>query len=237
VRLRGRDGDPLAGWGMRTVLSWALLPGLLSFVWSFISQPLFLQRNLLVSVPAAGLALAVALADRRLPRWAAGLGIGLVLLIRVVPVVAAYDVSPEPWARVADRVLGDVRPGDCIAFYPEDGRNAFRWYVSQHDAFAKAPRPVLPAGGWGVGRPYVELYPTMSVARVAAVRAACPRLWFVSSHEGQQRGPAVSVRHRVRWLRLRRRLERVYAPDRVHRFGYASVIRLQLLRPRPHRHG
>jgi hypothetical protein len=75
----------------------------------------------------------------------------------------------------------------------------------------------------------------MSPARVARVRAACPRLWFVSSHEGQEHGPTVSVGHRLRWLQLRHRLQRAYAPAEVHRFGYASVIRLQLLHPRRHR--
>jgi hypothetical protein len=235
VRLRGRRDDPLGSWGMATILAWAIVPGLLCFAWSFISQPLFLQRNLFVSVPAVGLALAVGLADRRLPRWAAGLGIAIVLLIRVVPVAAAYGVSPEPWQRVADRVLANSRPGDCIAFYPEDGRNAFRWYVARASAADRAPRPVLPAGGWGVHPPYVELYPTLSPGRVAQVRASCRRLWFITSHEGQVTGPSVSVRHRVRWLRLRRRLEHAYGPARVHSFGYASTIRLELLRPRRHR--
>jgi hypothetical protein len=235
VRLRGRRDDPLGSWGMATILAWAIVPGLLCFAWSFISQPLFLQRNLFVSVPAVGLALAVGLADRRLPRWAAGLGIAIVLLIRVVPVAAAYGVSPEPWQPVADRVLANSRPGDCIAFYPEDGRNAFRWYVARASAADRAPRPVLPAGGWGVHPPYVELYPTLSPGRVAQVRASCRRLWFITSHEGQVTGPSVSVRHRVRWLRLRRRLEHAYGPARVHSFGYASTIRLELLRPRRHR--
>ena len=60
------------GWAMATVLAWALLPAVLAFIDALVSQPLFLPRNLLVSVPAIALALAVGICDHRLPPLGGG---------------------------------------------------------------------------------------------------------------------------------------------------------------------
>jgi hypothetical protein len=228
LRARSRPGDRLGGFGMALALTWALVPGLVEFLGSFISQPVFLPRNVLVSVPAVALVLGVALADRRLPRWAALGGVALVLFIRTVPVIAGYGATPEPWREVTAQVLAATRPGDCVAFYPEDGRNAFRYYVDRDDAVARAPRPVLPTAGWTVTRPFVELYPTLSTRRIASLRGGCRRMWLVSSHEGQPRGPAESRRHLRRWFALRERLRQAYGPGRFHTEGWASAIHIEL---------
>jgi 4-amino-4-deoxy-L-arabinose transferase-like glycosyltransferase len=228
-----RPGDRLGGWGMRLALAWALVPGLVEFLGSFASQPVFLPRNVLVSVPAVALLLGVALADRRLPRWVALVGVALVLFIRAVPVLAAYSATPEPWREVTAEVLAAARPGDCIAFYPEDGRNAFRYYVARDGAVASSPRAVLPAVGWAVTRPFVELYPTLSTRRIASLRGACRRMWLISSHAGQPRGPAQSRHHLQRWLALRQRLRRVFRPGRLQTDGWASAIHIELFSGRP----
>ena len=232
ARRTGAADDALAGWSSATVLSWALVPGALAFVYSLVApQPIFLSRNLLISVPAVAIALAMAIADRRLPRWAAGAALALALLVRVVPVAAGYGVSPEPWRQASAQVLAAARPGDCVAFYPEDGRNAFAYYVARSGAgaSARAPRSVLPALGWGTATPFVEVYATLSAGRIAALRARCERIWFVTSHEGQSSGPARSRRHRAQWHALDRRLERVFGHGPTVTLGYASAIHIQLL--------
>jgi hypothetical protein len=145
-----------------------------------------------------------------------------------VPVIAGYGATPEPWREVTAQVLAATRPGDCVAFYPEDGRNAFRYYVDRDDAVARAPRPVLPTAGWTVTRPFVELYPTLSTRRIASLRGGCRRMWLVSSHEGQPRGPAESRRHLRRWFALRERLRQAYGPGRFHTEGWASAIHIEL---------
>ena len=50
--LRWRRGEPV--WGMGLVLSWCVLPGALTFLYSVISQPVFVPRNVLMSTPAVG---------------------------------------------------------------------------------------------------------------------------------------------------------------------------------------
>jgi hypothetical protein len=236
VRARARDEraeDRLAGFGSAMVLSWIVVPGLIAFLGSLVAQPVFIPRNVVASTPAVALALGLILADRRLPRWLAIAGVGGALFIRAVPVIDGYGVSPEPWRQVTARVLAAARPGDCVAFYPEDARNAFRYYVARARAQARAPRAVLPAVGWSTTTPYVEIYASLSGAEIRGLRSHCARLWFVTSHEGQRSGPIDARRHRVQWLALRRRLQRVFGSGPVAMSGWASPIHVELMPGRP----
>jgi hypothetical protein len=153
-----------------------------------------------------------------------------VLALRAIPVGHSYGVSPEPWRAVTADVLAQARPGDCVAFYPQDGRMAFQYYVGiGAAAVRRAPRSVLPIVAWGVVKPYVEDYATLSPSQITARAAGCRRLWFVSSHEGQPNGPAGSRANRARYLRLDAELERSFGPAPIHKYGYASTIHVQLL--------
>jgi mannosyltransferase len=227
VARRGRRGEPV--WGMALVLAWCVLPAALTFLYSLVSQPVFVPRNVLVSTPAVALAFAPALADRRWPRFVAAGLLVAVLAARAVPVVRAYGVSPEPWRAVTAQVLAQSRPGDCIAFYPADARMAFQYYVGTGLGVRRAPRAVLPAGPWGVVRPYVEEYAVPSAAELARRTAGCERMWLVSSHEGQPNGPAVARAHRAQWFALSAALRRRFGAGPVTKHGYASVIHVQLM--------
>ena len=55
-------------WGPVLALSWLVVPVALMWLESFIGQPIFTPRNLLVSLPAVALLLAWALLRSRLPR-------------------------------------------------------------------------------------------------------------------------------------------------------------------------
>jgi hypothetical protein len=220
-------------WATAMVLSWCLVPAALTFLYSLVSQPIFVPRNLLISTPAVALALAPLISDRRFPRVLAVTTLVGVLVLRAIPVGHSYGVSPEPWQTVTADVLAQARPGDCIAFYPEDGRMAFQYYVGTGAAaLRRAPRSVLPIVAWGVVRPYVEDYATLTPSQITARAAGCRRMWLVSSHEGQADGPAPSRANRAQYLRLDAELERVFGSGRagpISKFGYASTIHLQLL--------
>ena len=188
-----------------------------------------LPRNLMMSVPPVGLVLALGLTDPRLPRLAVAGGLLLLVGLRAVPLVAAYDVSPEPWRQSTAYVLARSRPGDCIAFYPEDSRMAFQYYVGTAPAAVdRSPRSILPVARWGQDHPFVEHYATLTGAQVAAARASCGRLWFVSSHEGEPNGPPTSLANRARYMALRASLARAFDPAPIVKFGYASAIHVQL---------
>ncbi len=223
-------GEPLAGWGAVLVLSWAIVPPALVFLYSFVSQPLFQPRNLVTSVPAIAFVVALAICDRRLPAAVAGVALALALGIRLVPLALSYDVSPEPWDAATHAVLTAARPGDCVVFYPEDGHNPFQYYErNAKPAAAVAPRSALPVSGWNEVRSYVERYETLSPARQAALASSCTRLWLVSSHEGQSSGPARSRRNLRTFNHFRTQLEHRFGKGQVRTYGYASAIHVRLL--------
>ena len=153
----------------------------------------------------------------------------MLVALRAVPLVAAYDVSPEPWRQSTAYVLSRARPGDCVAFYPEDSRMAFQYYVGTQSATVdRAPRSILPVARWGQDHPFVEHYATLTPAQVAAARTSCGRLWFVSSHEGEPDGPRQSLANRAQYMALRASLARAFGHAPIAKFGYASAIHVQL---------
>jgi mannosyltransferase len=227
VRAR-RTGE--AGWTGMMTLAWFAVPVALTFVYSLVAQPLFLPRNLLMCVPAGGLLLALGITDRRLPRLVTPAAVVVLLALRALSLGASYGVSPEPWRAATADVLARARPGDCIAFYPEDGRMAFQYYVGTGTAAARrAPRSILPVARWGVVTPYVEDYLGLSPSELARRSAGCRRLWLVSSHEGELNGPQQSRANRALFRRLGGELQQAFGHAQVKQYGYASAVHVQLL--------
>jgi hypothetical protein len=221
---------PAATWGLGLLLAWFAVPVAITFVYSVAAQPLFQPRNLLMCVPAAALLLGAGLGHPRLPRMLAPALLVVLIALRALQVGAAYGVSPEPWRQVTAYVEAHARPGDCIAFYPEDARMAVQYYVgSGSRAGARAPSSILPVVAWGQVKPYVERYVTLSPAQISRRAAGCRRLWFVTSHEGQPDGGPQSLVHMARFHELRARLERQFGTAAVRQFGYAAAIHVQLL--------
>jgi mannosyltransferase len=187
-------------WGPLLALSWLVVPVVLMWIWSVIGQSLFTPRNALVSLPAVALLLGWLLGRSRLG-WAA---VAILIALRVVALVPSYGTSPENWRAATAYVLKAERPGDCVAFYPLDGKMPFAYYAGQ---------PV---------RPYVERYETPRLS------PACSRVWLVASHQGQPDGPAPSRAHYATYVALRAELASRYPRRTTRSFGYASVIWVQL---------
>jgi hypothetical protein len=133
--------------------------------------------------------------------------VAILIGLRAVALVPSYGVSPENWRAATAYVLRGERPGDCVAFYPLDGKMPFAYYAGQ---------PV---------KPYVERYETPQVP------SGCSRVWLVASHQGQPNGPAVSREHFARYVALRDELTRRFGPSTARSFGYASVIWVERFGP------
>jgi hypothetical protein len=219
--LRGRRTKP--DWGRDLLICWLLVPVVLAWLESIAGQPIFLPRNLLPVLPATALLLALLVTDRRLPRPAAWPILAVLLVLRALPLIAAYGVSPEDWKSATGYVLTRAVPSDCIAFYPADAHMAFAYYVPAR-VKARAPRSVLPLAPWGGLRPYVEDYASLTGAELRQLPVRCPRLWFVASHQGQPDGPAAARANLGRFRALRATLRREYARSATATFGYAATI-------------
>ncbi len=191
-------------WGPVLALSWLVVPLGLMLSWSFIGQPIFTPRNLLVSLPAVALLLGWVIMSSRLSPIVAWVAVAILIALRAVTLAPAYGTSPENWRAATAYVLASSRPGDCVAFYPLDASMPFDYY---------AGRPV---------RPHVEQYDT------PAVPSGCTRVWLVASHQGLPTGTATSRAHYARYVAVRKSLAREYRQRTVRSFGYASVIWVEL---------
>jgi mannosyltransferase len=181
-------------------LAWLVVPLVLMWLWSLVGQSVFTPRNLLVALPAVALLLGWVITQSRFV-WPA---LVVLIALRAVALVPSYGTSPEDWRAATAYVTGAERPGDCVAFYPQDGRMPFAYYTHQ---------PV---------KPYIERYETPSVP------SGCTRVWLVVSHQGLPSGSATSQTHFARYVALRDQLTGRYAHHSTRSFGYASVIWIEL---------
>lgn len=240
ARALSRRDEERSAFALVLLVGWLAVPFLLALFGSEIGQSVFVPRNLLISLPPASILLAMvafrlAHGQRARPTTKTASRVGwLVVLgfivLRALQLAPSYGTSPEDWHSAVSHVLASDKPGDCIAFYPSDGRMAFEYYVGgQAHGIGSAPRPVLPAEAWGKVTPYVEDYATFSPSALKRVAASCPRLWLVASHEGVANGPAGSAAHYVRYRQLRAALEAAYLRHETSSFGYADPVEVELL--------
>ncbi len=244
VRDWRRHGAAPALFGPSLLLAWVVLPVVLAFAESLVATPLFLPRNLLYCEPAAAILLAWGLTRRTLPSarltrapLAPTLALGAVailIVLRALELAPSYGVSPEDWQGATSFVVGHAQPCDCVAFYPADGRMAFQYYLPGRlggtgDLHGVVPRPVLPLTPWTDVRTFVEDYTVPSSAVVAQLPSRCPRLWFVSTHQGRVHGSPAARAEYHRYIAFRAALETEYATHQARLFGYASAVRVELL--------
>jgi hypothetical protein len=219
----GRRGSET--WRPALVLSWLAVPLAFALVESWVGQSIFLPRNLLICIPAVSLLLAVGLTQRGIPTLLAGLALAGLLALRALQVAPSYGVSPESWRAATAYVVAHATARDCVAFYPSDGRNAFRYYLGRG---ARPPRPVLPDAPFSSTRAYIEDYATLSGPQLESLPRGCPRLWFIWSHEGQPSGTAGSRANYARFVVLRTSLAAEYPNAVVRSFGYAAPVTVEL---------
>ena len=216
-----------AGWRPAVMIAWLLVPAIVALIESLVGQSIFQARYLLVSLPAVSLLLAWTLADRpfsvRRRSWSwVPLGVVAALLVlRALQLGPAYGVASENWRAATATVIADAEPRDCLAFYPADGRMAFRYYLRD---FGRAPRPILPALPWSRVQPFIEDYPSLTGTELARIPAQCGRVWLVARRGGGAGGTTVSHANFLRFERLRSSLADVYPLSHTDSFGQAGLL-------------
>lgn len=226
----GGGDEARARWAVVLVGAWLVVPPVLDGLESLVGQSVFESRYLLISAPAAALALAWLMCDSGLARPVGLAGLALLIGLRAWQIAPSYGVSPENWKAATSYLTARSRPHDCVAFYPEDGRQAADYYIEASGTRIRAalPRPVLPAAPFSQVRPYLEQYVSLSHAGLQAVASSCGRVWLLASHVGVPGATPESTAHRHRFDVLVGRLEHRYRAHRVVRFGYASPVSVWL---------
>jgi hypothetical protein len=229
IALAGRGRMP---YGERVsellIASWFVVPIGLALIASKAGVQVELARGSVLLVPAVALLLAWLFQHPRLPPELGWGGLAALVVLRALQLGPSYGVSPEPWSTVTAYVAGSAGPpGQCVAFYPQDGRMAFDYYLQRGRMSASSRLlPALPSLPWSSTRPYVERYVTPAHTSLATIAGGCPVLWLIASHEGLRHGPPASLANYRRYRALVTALERLYRRSRERSFGWAAVIRV-----------
>ncbi|HUY58867.1 MAG TPA: glycosyltransferase family 39 protein [Solirubrobacteraceae bacterium] len=220
------------------VLSWAVVPSVVALVLYAAGEPIELSRITILVMPALALLLAWMLLQAGL---APSLGLWLcaaLLVLRLAQLLPSYGVSSEPWNEVTAYVVAATPAAQpaCVAFYPQDGREPFDYYLRElgqpRGNPAPSLRPILPSVAWTHVRPFVEVYGygTLDAIRARPPRIAreCPRVWLIGTHEGQAHGTARSRTNLTRYRQLERGFAQLYPNSTLRTFGWASPINVSL---------
>ncbi len=214
-------------------LGWFGVPVALELVVSLVAQPILLPRNVMVSLPAVALLLALACTgggrDGRRAVAAGAFALGGLLVLRGLSLFPTYGTSPENWRTATDSVLHASRAGDCVVFYPEDGRMVFDYYLTRAGPAATALlRPALPTTPWSEVVPFVERYRVLSPGAARALASSCGRVWLVASHQGSSTGPAAARAHLAGYRSSLDALGAAYSSESFGAFGYSAPVDVTL---------
>jgi hypothetical protein len=229
VRRRMPYGERMAA---LLIAAWLVVPILFALAAAKAGVQVELARGSALVAPAVALLLAWLLhhphPQPRLPAALAWSGVALLLALRALQLAPSYGVSPEPWRAVADYVRTSASPSaQCLAFYPQDDRMPFDYYLARgHAPGAARLTPVLPSLAWSTVSPFVERYSSPSRPRLAAIARGCPQLWLIASHEGLRRGPPQSRANYRHYRALLGALALWYPRQRARSFGWAATIRV-----------
>lgn len=221
-----KDGLRNGSWRAMLLVSWLVVPSLVALMAAVIGEPIELARCTVLIMPVVALLTAWVLFRPWVPRVASVGAITLLLVLRSSPLTPSYGQSPEDWRSATAFVVNvAAAQGACLMFYPQDSRMAFDYYVRHGDlAQAAKLRSVLPAIPWTQVTPYVEQYAIPTKAQLRTIVNECPRLWLISSHQGQENGPRLSGLNYVKYERLVARLGWVYPHQNLVQFGYAARV-------------
>ncbi len=128
--MRARRGGAMDDyWRGMLLVTWAVVPSVLLALIS-LRQPMFLQRYVFFSLPAA--LMLAAIGAGVLARWRLGLLVVLALCVADIPsVVKSYHKPREDWRGASNLVLSSASQGDAVAFFPFYTRVMLDYYASQ----------------------------------------------------------------------------------------------------------
>jgi mannosyltransferase len=135
-------------WRGMLILLWLMLPPVILALIS-LRQPMFLQRYMIFSLPAA--ILLAALGMSVLYRWRIGLFLVVLLCGMSLPaILGEYSKPREDWRGAGNTVLASASPGDAVVFFPFYTRIMLDYYRDRYGANAPALHVFAPqyyAGG------------------------------------------------------------------------------------------
>jgi mannosyltransferase len=150
ARAFARSGRSRAAWTDGLALSWLLVPFALSALVSFTVKPIFLDRYLIVCVPAVALLAATALARLRF-RPVAAAALAVVVIGSLVTISRSYGGHRTNWRDAVAYVSGHASTADGIVVCPPRARLPVTYYVTRTVPQVIRPISLSPADHWEAG--------------------------------------------------------------------------------------
>jgi hypothetical protein len=217
-----RRREDLPAFAPAFLLCWLVVPVGVDWVVSVSVQPVFITRYLLYSLPAGSILTAAVVTRLRPVVLGAAVTVAF-LVLRFLQIPEAYGRPFENWQAPTAYVLAHDRPGDCIAFYVDDGRMPFEYYLRRTPGHVTPPRPVLPAVPWSGNPVEVEVNTPIPSAAMPGVIGGCPRLFLVASHDGSPLGSPHQRAAYGDYHRMLDQLDAGYPTVGSRRFGSVTI--------------
>jgi mannosyltransferase len=167
--------------GAAVLACWAVLPVALTYLYSVAVQPLFVDRFLIVALPALVLLAGAGLA--RLHPVAGGLVLVGLVAVSAVELVNWYGGEKQKdWRAASSFVLDDHREGDAVTFVRPHVRTSFEYYNRRAGDVVPPEAVLFPTyEEWVIGEPNTDIAP-FEADDVAAAAPGHPRLWAFFTH-------------------------------------------------------
>jgi mannosyltransferase len=183
--------------GLALGLAWLVLPVLQAWIASETGRPSFLDRYVILSLPACSVV--VALVVVRLEPRALGLfGVMYLTIFRAGLLVNSYHYPVDDYRSATKWILADARRGDCITFSSNPGRMLYDYYYKFYAKGGPWPVQVFPLAVdlappvviryVGLQAPQITYY--QSLPFVAQASPYCQRIFVLTSHVGSPTGSA-----------------------------------------------
>ena len=130
LQRRHRNDSAGSFWSGMLILLWIAVPvGMLAV--ASLGQPMFLQRYLIFSLPAAVLLAATGMDVLR--KWKVGPLLVILLCVMSLPaIVKGYTKPREDWRGASRMLLNSAAPGDAVVFFPSYTRIMLRYYSDRY---------------------------------------------------------------------------------------------------------
>ena len=230
--------------GLGLGLAWLVLPPVLSWLVSESGHPDFLDRYLILSLPAASLVLALVLG--RIEARSLGLfGLVYLTIFRFGVLAPSYSVPLDDFSTATAHLLAAARPGDCVTVSSNEARALYDYYSARlaRSSGGRLVQPVQVLPFALNGPPAVVLdfndLPPGAIENshqpwfVAQAATGCRRIWLFQSHIGSPTGSATSRQFYRSLLTLEANLQQYYRPAGQYNYHGVAVSLFDRFRQTP----
>lgn len=167
-------------WPYALVLGWLFFPTLGSFLVSF-WKPMFIDRYLIVALPALALLAGVGFASIGARRIRFVAVAALVAMSISQLAIQYHDETKEDWRTAVAYVSANARTGDAVVVFAPYTRMPFEYYLERSPGLAARVTPLFPASPWGKFNLEVDQGQPPDLAQLARAQNHYGRIWLVFS--------------------------------------------------------